>query len=75
MDNRSTYGRLEQLEFNLEKRIAELEQKEEPKRDDVYFKYAIWSITCMASTAACVAGLVLIIMEVSKNVSTTTATT
>ena len=40
------------------------DMKENQKDDGVYFKYAIWSITCMASTAACATALVLIVIEI-----------
>ena len=47
------------------------DMKENQKDDGVYFKYAIWSITCMAATASCAAALVLIVMEISKSMNTT----
>ena len=66
----------EQLNLDIVKRLDKLEKIEEEsvKGDSVYFKYAIWSVTCMASTAGCVAALVLIVMEISKNINPTTST-
>ena len=61
------------LQFDLSKIREEIsrDMKENQKDDGVYFKYAIWSITCMAATASCAAALVLIVMEISKNINTT----
>ena len=61
------------LEFDLTKIREEIcrDMKENQKDDGVYFKYAIWSITCMAATASCAAALVLIVMEISKSINTT----
>lgn len=61
------------LQFDLSKIREEIsrDMKENQKDDGVYFKYAIWSITCMAATASCAAALVLIVMEISKSINTT----
>tara|TARA_B100000902_G_C27087593_1_gene802174 strand:+ start:525 stop:743 length:219 start_codon:yes stop_codon:yes gene_type:complete len=69
----NSYRNDQQIQFDLTKIREEIsrDMKENQKDDGVYFKYAIWSITCMAATASCAAALVLIVMEISKNINTT----
>jgi hypothetical protein len=71
--NQSFSFDLSKFREDMRKEIRE-DMKENNKDDGVYFKYAIWSITCMAATASCTAALVLIVMEISKNMNTTTST-
>ena len=71
------YRKVDQLRFELTEFKEQMREeisrdiKENQKDDGVYFKYAIWSITCMAATASCATALVLIVMEISKNINTT----